>query len=198
MTFMTLLQLAEFSGAYLTGKPDGSEPITVVFSIKSWRAFDAFLREAKEVVERFKATDACIADSRLWFLSEVDGDDDAWSDDAWSDADDAYRKAAGCLRGHLEWRDRVRAAVRVLIATKPPATFDAFLRNKSSEPSPLDSITGGQRDTETLLAEHMKLVVALSNAAFLYGQGMQMESCKRTGEAKLAILASARKLLGMS
>lgn len=34
------LQLAESCGAHLTGKPDGSEPITLVFPIKAWRAFD--------------------------------------------------------------------------------------------------------------------------------------------------------------
>jgi hypothetical protein len=40
-------------------------------------------------------------------------------DDAWERAADAYEKAAGCLRGHLEWRDRVRAAIRALIAPAP-------------------------------------------------------------------------------
>lgn len=38
-----LLSLAEESGARLTGKPDGSEPITVVFTIEAWRAFDVAL-----------------------------------------------------------------------------------------------------------------------------------------------------------
>lgn len=35
------LALAEKCGATLTGKPDGSEAITVVFSIKAWADFDA-------------------------------------------------------------------------------------------------------------------------------------------------------------
>lgn len=35
------LALAEQCGATLTGKPDGSEAITVVFSIEAWRKFDA-------------------------------------------------------------------------------------------------------------------------------------------------------------
>jgi hypothetical protein len=34
------LERALSCGAILTGKPDGSEPITVVFSIDAWRAFD--------------------------------------------------------------------------------------------------------------------------------------------------------------
>lgn len=36
-----LLDLAMGQGAILTGKPDGSEPIQLIFSIASWRAFDA-------------------------------------------------------------------------------------------------------------------------------------------------------------
>lgn len=40
-----LLSLAlDASGAKLTGLPDGSEAITVVFSIESWRRFDRLLR----------------------------------------------------------------------------------------------------------------------------------------------------------
>jgi len=35
-----LLDKALECGAVLTGKPDGSEPITIVFSIDAWRAFD--------------------------------------------------------------------------------------------------------------------------------------------------------------
>lgn len=38
-----LLKLAERCGAVLKGKPDGSEAITVVFTIKAWRDFDAAL-----------------------------------------------------------------------------------------------------------------------------------------------------------
>lgn len=40
-----LLALAESCGACLTGKPDGSEAITVVFTITAWRAFDRALQE---------------------------------------------------------------------------------------------------------------------------------------------------------
>jgi hypothetical protein len=35
------LALAEQCGAKLTGKPDGSESVTVVFTVEAWRAFDA-------------------------------------------------------------------------------------------------------------------------------------------------------------
>lgn len=38
-----LLALAEKCGARLTGKPDGSESVTVVFTVDAWRAFDAVL-----------------------------------------------------------------------------------------------------------------------------------------------------------
>lgn len=38
-----LLARAEDCGAKLTGRPDGSEAITIVFTIQAWRAFDAFL-----------------------------------------------------------------------------------------------------------------------------------------------------------
>lgn len=37
------LALAERCGARITGKPDGSEPIEIVFTIAAWRAFDAAL-----------------------------------------------------------------------------------------------------------------------------------------------------------
>lgn len=33
------LNLAEKCGAVLTGKPDGSEPITIVFSLPAWQEF---------------------------------------------------------------------------------------------------------------------------------------------------------------
>ena len=44
-----LLALAEQCGAMLTGKPDGSESITVVFTIEAWRTFDAALGSNAEV-----------------------------------------------------------------------------------------------------------------------------------------------------
>ena len=44
-----LLELAESVGAVITGKPDGSEPITIVFSVQAWRSFDkALLQQANE------------------------------------------------------------------------------------------------------------------------------------------------------
>ena len=39
-----LLDTAIACGAVLTGKPDGSEAITVLFSIEAWRAFDVATR----------------------------------------------------------------------------------------------------------------------------------------------------------
>ncbi len=41
-----LLELAEKCGARLTGEPDGSTPIEIIFSISAWRAFDAALVDA--------------------------------------------------------------------------------------------------------------------------------------------------------
>lgn len=38
-----LLDLAERSGARITGKPDASEPIEIVFSVQAWRKFDRSL-----------------------------------------------------------------------------------------------------------------------------------------------------------
>lgn len=40
------LELAEQCGARITGKPDGSEPIEIVFSIPAWRKFDATVNPA--------------------------------------------------------------------------------------------------------------------------------------------------------
>lgn len=45
-----LLELAQQCGAILTGKPDGSEPISLVFSIEAWRAFDAALQGQEKAV----------------------------------------------------------------------------------------------------------------------------------------------------
>ncbi len=40
------LDLAMKHGAKLTGKPDGSEPIQIVFDIESWRSYtDVFIKE---------------------------------------------------------------------------------------------------------------------------------------------------------
>lgn len=41
-----LLAIAERCGAIITGKPDGSEPINVVFTPDTWQAFDAAARSA--------------------------------------------------------------------------------------------------------------------------------------------------------
>lgn len=38
-------------GAVLTGKPDGSEAITVVFTIEAWRAFDKATSPAGRAAE---------------------------------------------------------------------------------------------------------------------------------------------------
>lgn len=47
------LDTAVACGAVITGKPDGSEPITIVFTIDAWRRFDAVQRTAitREEVE---------------------------------------------------------------------------------------------------------------------------------------------------
>lgn len=45
------LALAESCGARITGKPDGSEPIEVVFPIEAWRAFDAAMLAAAPAVK---------------------------------------------------------------------------------------------------------------------------------------------------
>lgn len=42
------LVLAESCGARLTGKPDGSESITVIFTIDAWRKFDAALARSTQ------------------------------------------------------------------------------------------------------------------------------------------------------
>jgi hypothetical protein len=44
-----LLARAEVCGARITGKPNGSEPIEVVFPIEAWRAFDAATRASLPV-----------------------------------------------------------------------------------------------------------------------------------------------------
>ena len=46
-----LLAKAQQAGAVLTGKPDSTERITVMFSIEAWRAFDAALLAAEHVSE---------------------------------------------------------------------------------------------------------------------------------------------------
>lgn len=43
-----ILDLAIAQGAILTGKPDGSESIQLIFSILAWRSFDAALLEVKD------------------------------------------------------------------------------------------------------------------------------------------------------
>ena len=58
-----LLALAETCGAKLTGKPAGSEAITIVFTIDAWQLFDATL-----------ATRTSILNNALW---KACGDDEA-------------------------------------------------------------------------------------------------------------------------
>jgi hypothetical protein len=54
-----LLSLAKSSGARITGKPDGSEPIEVVFSIDAWRKFDAaVLPQVGEATRKIAEYDA--------------------------------------------------------------------------------------------------------------------------------------------
>lgn len=55
------LQLAQKCGAVLTGKPDASEAITVVFSVDAWRAFDLATAQAMWVLGRNECLDAAIA-----------------------------------------------------------------------------------------------------------------------------------------
>lgn len=42
---LAFLELAEANGARITGKPDGSEAIEIIFSIQAWRAFDATMAQ---------------------------------------------------------------------------------------------------------------------------------------------------------
>jgi len=42
------LALAMECGANLTGKPDGSESITVVFTVEAWRKFDLVMQQKPE------------------------------------------------------------------------------------------------------------------------------------------------------
>lgn len=51
-----LLELAESCGAYLTGKPDGSEAITVVFPVSAWWAFDLATQLAPAQTEQQRPT----------------------------------------------------------------------------------------------------------------------------------------------
>lgn len=78
-------------------------------------AVNAPLVRQSDAQAALRAKDARIAEleAQTWFLSDETTID---QDDAWLDAAEAYESAAGMLRGHLEWRDRVRAAVRVLIS----------------------------------------------------------------------------------
>jgi hypothetical protein len=43
MADRNFLLLAERSGAVLTGKPNGSEAVSVLFTIAAWRAFDSMV-----------------------------------------------------------------------------------------------------------------------------------------------------------
>lgn len=49
-----LLNLATQCGAVLTGKPDGSESITIIFTVDAWRAFDVATRPAADKPTLFK------------------------------------------------------------------------------------------------------------------------------------------------
>lgn len=100
----------------------GGELVALVEQRKHLAATDAL--QADLVEERNRIVDmrtewaeevaalTAQANGQPWFLDESLAQDD----DVWLAAADAYEGAAGCLRGHLEWRDRVRAAVKVLIS----------------------------------------------------------------------------------
>jgi hypothetical protein len=75
-----------------------------------WRPADVATNGVEAVKTRGKDDSPIVAP--LWFLADESTDA---KDDVWADAAEAYTKAAGRLRGHLEWRDRLRAAVRVLL-----------------------------------------------------------------------------------
>lgn len=68
-------------------------------------------QHAEDVADAARERIAAL-EASTWFLADETTVD---QDEAWLDAAEAYEKAAGVLRGHLEWRDRVRAAVRVLM-----------------------------------------------------------------------------------
>lgn len=67
------LDLALSCGAKLTGKPDGSEAVTVVFTADAWRAFDAAcLSQARATTERKGEPVAwCLGDPRAADSSNV-------------------------------------------------------------------------------------------------------------------------------
>lgn len=75
-----------------------------------WRPADVATNGVAAVKTRGK-DDSPIA-TPLWFLADESTDA---QDDVWMDAADAYNRTARGLRGHLEWRDKIRAAVRVLL-----------------------------------------------------------------------------------
>ena len=56
-------------GAVLTGKPDGSEPVTVVFSTEAWHAFDAANKAIMDIAtqeHRQMHLAACISNGTLY------------------------------------------------------------------------------------------------------------------------------------
>lgn len=71
------LALAERCGARLTGKPDGSEPIEIVFTIEAWRKFDALSAQdvsvPRELASKLVRTyDDAIIDAAHW--TDMDGE----------------------------------------------------------------------------------------------------------------------------
>jgi hypothetical protein len=71
------LKLAENCGAKLTGKPDGSEAITIVFSIGAWRAFDA---AALYAAQPEQAQQPHAAGELFTCVGEIDGKNIIWAD----------------------------------------------------------------------------------------------------------------------
>ena len=56
-----LLDAALLCGAKMTGKPDGSEAITIVFTIDAWRKFDAALVAPEPPRHEFNSGDLMAA-----------------------------------------------------------------------------------------------------------------------------------------
>lgn len=67
------LDIARRCGATLTGKPDGSEAITVVFSITAWRAFDRAILAEHEDMNELHAYAANLAGEDIWESMQEDG-----------------------------------------------------------------------------------------------------------------------------
>lgn len=72
-----LLALAQACGATLTGKPDGSEAVTVNFSVTAWREFDSrLLAKAPAGAFEMQPTEyGPLEDQIAWILCQIIDDD---------------------------------------------------------------------------------------------------------------------------